>query len=107
MEPSISASYETCRLSFQKLILALQKPARDFSEHMNIATVRDKHGLFEVWAGNVGARHDSKSRVSLDYRLREASFYRERVLSLLQDLNRTLQRGRLISSNDRVFSDNV
>jgi len=93
MEHSICSSYDGCRVSFKDLIATLQNPTREFSDQIAEPAVRDEHGRFEVWAGNVGARHAPKSRVSLDHRLRESSFYRERVMRLLKDLEDTLQNG--------------
>ncbi|KAH7393523.1 hypothetical protein BKA64DRAFT_89804 [Cadophora sp. MPI-SDFR-AT-0126] len=91
MEHSICSYYDGCRVSFKDLIATLQHPTRDFGDQIAEPTIRDEHGRFEVWAGNVGARHPPKSRVSLDHRLRESSFYRERVVRLLKDLENTLQ----------------
>jgi hypothetical protein len=93
MELAICEYYDICRVSFQKLFVAVQTPARNFSDQISVATVRDERGRFEVWAGNVGAHHTPKSRISLDYRLRESSFYRERIIGILKDLDDTLQRG--------------
>jgi hypothetical protein len=93
MELAICEYYDVCRVSFQKLFVAVQNPAREFSDQISVATVRDERGRFEVWAGNVGAHHTPKSRVSLDYRLRESSFYRERIVGILKDLDDTLQKG--------------
>jgi hypothetical protein len=94
MELAICDYYERCRVSFKNLIAALQNPARDFNGQITVATVDDERGRFEVWAGNVGARHYPKSRVSLDHRLRESFFYRERIIRLLKDLEDTLQSGK-------------
>lgn len=93
MELAICDCYTSCRASFKTLEAALRNPTRDFGEQLTITSLRDEHGRFEVWAGNVGARHGSKSRVSLDHRLRESSFYRDSIIRLLKDLEETLQKG--------------
>ncbi|OCL08018.1 hypothetical protein AOQ84DRAFT_377158 [Glonium stellatum] len=65
MELAICDCYDSCRVSFQQLVVAFQNPARDFSNQITVAIVRDEQSRFEVWAGNVGARHDPKSPTSL------------------------------------------
>ncbi len=47
---------------------------------------------FKLWAGSLGAHRSSGSR-SLEYRLRDASFIRNHILSLLQDLCESLNEG--------------
>lgn len=44
----------------------------------------DALGRFHIWSGNIGAHRKGKS--SLDYRLREASHIRDRVIDLLRNL---------------------
>lgn len=48
--------------------------------------VRDQLGRFRVWVGNMGAHHRG-GRMSLDYKLEEASHIRSAVTELLEELN--------------------
>ncbi|CAI6238564.1 unnamed protein product [Periconia digitata] len=55
--------------------------------------VNEEIDRYILWAENVGAHHSgSRSTLSLDYRLREASFYRDRVLDLMNVLERYLDK---------------
>ncbi|KAK5988292.1 hypothetical protein PT974_12436 [Cladobotryum mycophilum] len=47
---------------------------------------------FKLWSGSLGAHHQSGGR-SLEYRLRDASFIRNHVVSLLTDLCKSLDGG--------------
>ncbi|KAF5227593.1 hypothetical protein FANTH_14728 [Fusarium anthophilum] len=49
----------------------------------------DQQTRFNVWAGNIGAHRTGPS--SLDYRLRDSSNIKDRVLSLLKDLVELIQ----------------
>lgn len=53
-----------------------------------IGSVENELGRFKLWCGSIGAHQRGKS--SLDYKLREASHLRVRVLELLQRLQSTL-----------------
>jgi len=62
--------------------------------------LRDEFGRFRVWSGNVGSH--KKGRCSLDYKLREASHIRERVIELLQNKFLVLGEIRAIVVGERV-----
>ncbi|KAL0261610.1 hypothetical protein SLS55_003040 [Diplodia seriata] len=52
-------------------------------------SLQDQFDKYKLWAGNVGAAHSGKTyQLSLDYRLREAPFYKEQACKLLQILAR-------------------
>ncbi|KAK8188772.1 uncharacterized protein BKA78DRAFT_158295 [Phyllosticta capitalensis] len=51
----------------------------------------EEYDRYQLWAGNLGAGN-SNYKLSLDYRLEDASFYRNRVLSLLKILRRHIGR---------------
>jgi len=55
--------------------------------------VEECNGRFRVWSGNIGAHQTGKS--SLDYRLRDASHIKTRVLGLLKDLGELLSEGKI------------
>jgi hypothetical protein len=70
---SIALHHADCYFAFQKLCEA----AQGSKQYRNILDEFDKYSL---WAGNVGAAHSGKTyKLSLDYRLREASLYKEQV----------------------------
>ena len=56
--------------------------------------IRHECGRFRVWAQNVGAHRSD--RLSLDYRLREATRMKHLVIELLKDLITALQDGLLL-----------
>jgi hypothetical protein len=53
---------------------------RDFGDRGPLKNVLGEFGEYKLWAGNVGAAHSGHYyQISLDYRLREASFYKTQV----------------------------
>lgn len=70
---SIAQRHRDCHLSFQELCEAARS-----SEQCH-HTLLDEFDKYCLWAGNVGATHSGADRLSLDYRLREASFYKDQV----------------------------
>ena len=77
MHESIAQVHANCVSIFLTFIDVLGSPY--YSDDQNEA--RDVFDKYKLWAGNVGAMHSgAKYKMSLDYRLREASFYREQVL---------------------------
>jgi hypothetical protein len=77
MDLSISQAHTDCVSIFLALIEASHS---SHSEGLNEA--EDVFDRYKLWAGNVGAIHGTnKYNLSLDYRLREASFYKSQVLT--------------------------
>ena len=97
METSIADCHDNCEKSFEELILALQEPERDFGELLTLASIKEEYGRFKVWRGNVGAQHDPSRRISLDYRLRDSAFYRDKIIHHLTDLSEALDQSKLPS----------
>jgi hypothetical protein len=85
---SIAAHVLQCYRSFEKLKGLLEKEPR---EDINFSDVVDELGRFRVWAANIGAHR--RGRISLDFRLRDALHIKERVQSLLRDLDDKVQQG--------------
>ena len=84
----IALHYADCKYSFSKLFKKLET-----SNDQAIARrFLDEFERFRVWAGNAGAHRTGK--VSLDYRLREASHIHEELANLLGQLNGALSKGR-------------
>jgi hypothetical protein len=80
MEPLISEAHRKCFCSFAELISAIETPAKDFQGQATLKDVLEEFDKYKLWAGNVGAAHSGKRyQISLDYRLREASFYKTQV----------------------------
>lgn len=87
MDPSfpeslISDVHAQCFVSFVALIDAIDNPVRDFRDQSPFILnhVQESFDKYKIWAGNVGAAHAGKRyQISLDYRLREASFYKAQV----------------------------
>jgi len=71
---------------FKSLILALQ------DDHNKASRARFYLSRFKLWAGNLGAHRKSGGR-SLEYRLRDASYIRKLVISLLTDLCKSIEEG--------------
>jgi hypothetical protein len=87
MAELVSSAHARCFFAFESLIRALKQPARDFQDHISPRDVQNEFDKYTIWAGNVGAAHSGKRyEISLDYRLREASFLREQVSKLLSTL---------------------
>jgi hypothetical protein len=92
MADFISDSHAGCFFAFGDLIDAIQHPVRDFGDQIPLKDVQEEFAKYNIWAGNVGAAHSGKRyEISLDYRLREESFLRDQVLSLLKTLNEKLK----------------
>lgn len=90
MEQTIVECHNRCESSFLNLIDALGNPVRDFGEQLSLAFVKEEYGRFKVWRGNVGAHHSISRRISLDYRLRDSKFYRDKIVHHLHDLSAAL-----------------
>jgi hypothetical protein len=81
---AISNHHRKCYTSFSQLLLAIQQPAHPFREQITLSQASNEFDRYKVWAGNVGAAHGGRNyHISLDYRLREASFYKDRVSSTI------------------------
>ena len=79
----ISTYHDRCVQSFISLIATAANPIRGFGDQISPSQLSNEFDRYKVWAGNVGARHrGSRYYVSLDYRLSEASFYRQQVCRL-------------------------
>jgi len=96
MESSIAECHDNCEKSFEDLILALQEPERDFGEVLTLAFIKEEYGKFKVWRGNVGAHHDPSRRISLDHRLKDSTFYRDKIIHHLTDLSEALDQSKLL-----------
>lgn len=105
----ISDSHAGCILTFKDLINTTQHPVRNFGDQIPLEDVKEEFSKYKVWAGNVGAAHSGKRyEISLDYRLREASFLRDQVLSLMKVLKENLKNATLLVRGKRTpFEEHV
>jgi hypothetical protein len=102
MAELISHAHAKCFFAFEHLIDALQHPKRDFKDQVSLKDVTDEFDKYKIWAGNVGAAHSGKRyEISLDYRLREASFFKDQVLKLLKTLDDKLASAAGLVCNER------
>jgi hypothetical protein len=78
MHESIAEVHAVCVSTFLTFIGALSSA----HHRSNQNGAQDALDRYKLWAGNVGAMHSgTRYRSSLDYRLREASFYKDQVSS--------------------------
>lgn len=79
-EPLISKVYAQCHSKFRKLIEAICEHSLATGRQEDLKQIEDEFAKFKLWAGNLGASHSGKTyEISLDYRLKEASFYKHQV----------------------------
>lgn len=77
---SISQAHSKCFSSFSDLISATVGSVQGFADQAPLNDVADEFDKYKLWAANVGAAHSGDLyKISLDYRLREASFYKTQV----------------------------
>lgn len=89
----VSDGHANCYIAFDNLLNALHHPVRDFQDQLPLKIIEEEFDKYKVWAGNTGAPHVGKRyEISLDYRLREASFFKDQLLGLLQTLDNKLSR---------------
>lgn len=105
----ISYAHAKCYFAFEQLVIALQHPVRDFGDQLPVKDVQEEFDKYKIWAGNVGAAHSGKRyEISLDYRLREASFFKDQVLSLLKTLDEKVTNATsLVRGERKPFEENV
>ncbi|KAK5047951.1 hypothetical protein LTR84_006141 [Exophiala bonariae] len=81
MENFISAQDRQCRLAFDKILEISPKNLK----------IQDDYDRYKIWAANTGASHTGQTyKKSLDYRLREAQQYRDKVVDVLKQLHQFL-----------------
>lgn len=101
MEQILATAHRACLETFQVLhgITELQPDIPTYKE------LENQFDRYKVWADNVGAGHTGrKYEYSLDYRLREASFYRDQVAAFLDILRHHFMRAHEILENSSDHS---
>jgi hypothetical protein len=81
---SIAEAHHSCVDAFERLIAAtlghMAGPRILNTHDLDKQAIQNAYDKYKLWAGNVGAMyHGQHWKKSLDYRLREASFYRIQV----------------------------
>ncbi|KAF8245547.1 hypothetical protein K440DRAFT_662728 [Wilcoxina mikolae CBS 423.85] len=85
----IEDRYHHCEELFKKLERLLGDPTGNgLSGQIDINALQSEHIRFKKWAQNAGAHRSD--RLSLEYRLREASRLKEEVMNIMGELNDTL-----------------
>ncbi|KAH6625408.1 hypothetical protein C7974DRAFT_200963 [Boeremia exigua] len=80
---TIAQRVHNCLNKFQEALNDLLVAKPHIKAKLPAGGLLDELGRFRIWSGNVGAHR--KGRGSLDFKLREASHIRERVVELVQD----------------------
>lgn len=92
MPPSpIAGRSRRCLELFDRLSSLLDDETS--SHFISPAACLDEFGRFRLWANNIGAFLSINHRNSLDFRLREASKIRSRIVEFLEDLAEALDDG--------------
>ena len=74
-EPLISDVYAQCHVKFHELVDIIRN-----YRHEELKKFADEFAKLKLWVGNMGAMHSGKIyEISLDYRLKQASFYKAQV----------------------------
>jgi hypothetical protein len=83
MSSKLSDLYARCHGSFETLLATLGYPVNGLEGQVSKNEVLAEFDRFQLWARSVGAKHSGpKYKYSLDYRLRKAPFYHDRVSCL-------------------------
>ncbi|KAH7092281.1 hypothetical protein FB567DRAFT_435123, partial [Paraphoma chrysanthemicola] len=99
-QASIATHVRDCLNSFHEACNSLIKASPAIRSKVLPGTIQESLGRFRLWVGNIGAHR--RGRSSLDYKLREASHIRDRVLELLRNLKSVLQEALEIINEERV-----
>jgi hypothetical protein len=97
---TIATQVQYCLESFDRVYISLVKAEPRTHNKLPPGTIDSTLGRFRLWVGNMGAHR--RGRASLDYKLREASHIRDRVVELLQNLEAVLREAIEIITEERV-----
>ena len=103
---SINEWHARCAASFDKLLSTFKgsDEAPALKDHIPEAGILEARDRYRVWAGNLGAHLVPASRLSLDYRLREASLYHKTVTETLSYLDDSVQIGKKTEDSTVISS---
>jgi GATA zinc finger len=99
---TISASLQPCLRLFNDFA-----GRNDLAAHEEVsnASWHEQLGRLRIWSANIGAHQTGHS--SLDYRLRDASHIRKRILSLLDGLKRALEETIELLQDDEPLEEDL
>ena len=89
MNHSTSSLYTKCEGLFDILAKAVSQQLLRAS--LTNAKVQDEFDRFKIWGGNLGARHSASAKISLDWRLRNATELRKEIIQLLEEIASALE----------------
>ncbi|KAF2267558.1 hypothetical protein CC78DRAFT_576928 [Lojkania enalia] len=105
--PVIANYVQACFTAFHETCTNLSKADVAIKRKILPYSLDDELGRFRLWCGNIGSHR--KGRSSLDFKLREASHIKERVIELLKDLDMIVREANEIIIGERIpwedFSD--
>ena len=109
MEEPISNINTKCYEAFDNLGKAIQHLPAQFEGQITSRLLTEFFDRYRLWAGNVGIGHTNhKHQLSLDYRLREASWLKSQVIELVSRLRDNLERIAQILREERIpFEDHA
>ena len=94
MEDSIALHHQRCYTGFADVLSALNIVEHPFKDSISFTDASNEFDRYKLWCGNVGAAHQGPNyRISLDYRLREAPFYKEQICGIMSRLAETVGSG--------------
>ena len=107
MADSVYYYHFRCERNFKHLLDHLPASPPAITGHFPLSEATNEHGRYKVWAENVGAhQYGPNYKLSLDYRLRDAGFYKDQLVKLLLRLEQVLQRAvELIRTTRRPTKD--
>jgi hypothetical protein len=97
---SIATHVDDCLKIYDEVCTNVAKADHAIRNKHRSGTMDDSLGRFRLWVGNMRALR--RGTASLDYKLREASHIRDRVLKLLQNLENVLGEAHQIITGERV-----
>ncbi|KAK7541346.1 hypothetical protein JOL62DRAFT_271174 [Phyllosticta paracitricarpa] len=101
---SISQNFADSYVAFEALRAAAKDKEKHHGEKM--AIIAGEFEKYNLWADKSGAARSGKDfRLSLDYQLREASFYKDQVVKLLQNLQENTEKALSMLSDDHRAED--
>lgn len=105
--PGIAVHARNCVEGFKTLSNSCQDSTQEPQCQISHSMVCDELGRYKIWAGNLGALQEAYSPTSLDYRLKAQPKIENQIIELLEDLEETLEEGRLDNLIEAIPSDDI
>jgi hypothetical protein len=91
MNCEIDSLGKRCVSIFKQVYDLINEPGCPYTKDISSTDVNDELGRFKIWGRNIGAFQPKDIRSSLEHRLQNASRTRQQVLSILKDLQESLE----------------